>query len=268
MAKELALYPRLIGSRIRSQVQYRTSFVLYVLGAFILTLADFFAIWVIFQHIPALEGWTLAEVSFFYGTSYVSFKVTDMVVGHLDLLPELIRTGGFDILLVRPLGSLFQIITADFALRHIGGISQGLIVFGFAISQLSIDWDAGRIFMLAVMMVSGGVIFAGIWIIGASTVFWTLGSGLEVLNAFTYGGNAFTAYPLNIYSGWLRRILAYVVPLGFVNYFPALYILGKEDPLGSPDILRFLSPVAALVMAVLANLAWGFGVRHYRSTGS
>lgn len=268
MASELALYPKLVGARVRSQLQYRVSFVLYALGAFILTTADFFAIWVIFQHIPALEGWTLAEVGFFYGTSYVSFKVTDMVVGHLDLLPQLIMSGDFDTLLVRPLGSLFQIITTDFALRHIGGISQGVLVLGFALSHVAIDWDAGRVAMFAVMLVSGGVIFGSIWIIGASSVFWTLGSGLEVLNTFTYGGNAFTAYPLNIYGGWLRRILAYVVPLGFVNYFPALYILGREDPLGSPEVLRFLSPAVAVLIALVARFAWGMGVRRYRSTGN
>ncbi len=268
MANQLSLYPVLVGSRIRSQVQYRTSFVLYVLGAFILTIADFVAIWAIFKHIPALEGWTLAEISFFYGTSYVAFKATDMAVGHLDLLPEMIRSGGFDILLVRPLGSLFQLVTADFALRHIGGIAQGLLVLGYALSQLSIDWDPGRVALMAVMLVSAGIIFGSIWVIGASTVFWTLGSGLEVLNAFTYGGNQFTAYPLNIYTGWLRRILTFVIPLGFVNYFPSLYILGKEDPLGSPDILRFLSPVVAIIMLILAQTAWRFGVRHYRSTGN
>lgn len=268
MANELALYPRLIGARIRSQMQYRMSFALYLAGSFVLTAADFFAIWVIFRHIPTLEGWSLEEVAFFYGTSYVSFKTTDMVLGHLDLLPELVRTGNFDTMLTRPLGSLFQIVTADFALRHVGAITQGIVVLAYAMASLSIEWDAGRVAMMAVMLVSGGVIFGGVWVIGASTVFWTQGSGLEVLNTFTYGGNAFTQYPLNIYSGWMRRILAFVVPLGFVNYFPSLYILGKDDPLGAPGFLRFISPLVAVAMVFVAHVAWGFGVRHYRSTGS
>ena len=49
-----SLYFRLIWSRVRSQVQYRTSFVLYVLGAFVLTLSDFLVIWVIFRCVRGL----------------------------------------------------------------------------------------------------------------------------------------------------------------------------------------------------------------------
>jgi ABC-2 type transport system permease protein len=77
-----------------------------------------------------------------------------------------------------------------------------------------------------------------------------------------------TSYPLNIYAGWLRRLLAFVVPLAFVNYFPALYILRQPDPLDAPAFLRFASPVVAAVSVLVAREVWMFGVRHYRSTGS
>ncbi len=262
------LYMRLSWGRVRSQLQYRTSFVLYIVGSFVLTVGDFLVIWVIFQHLPLLAGWSLGEVAFLYGTSYVAFKTTDMVLGHLDQLPEMIRTGTLDTLLTRPLGSLFQVITADFALRHVGSIAQGIVVLAYAVSVVDIPWDAARVGMLAVMLLSGSAIFASVWVVGAATSFWTTGSGLEVLNTFTYGGNQLTSYPLNIYAGWLRRLLAFVVPLGFVNYFPALYILDRPDPLGAPTALRFLSPFVAAAMVLVARALWGLGVRHYRSTGS
>lgn len=268
MANDIALYPVLAGSRIRSQLQYRLSFALYVLGNFVLTAADFAAIFVIFTHLPLLGGWSYAEIAFLYGTSYISFKFTDMVVGHLDTVGEFIRQGTFDVMLTRPVGSLIQVMTAEVSLRQIGGILQGVIVFAIAVANLDIPWDAGRLAMLPVMLVCGSLIFASVWIIGATSVFWTMGSGMEVLNTFTYGGNAMTSYPLNIYAGWLRRILAFIVPLAFVNYFPALYILDKPDPLGMPEFLQFCSPLIAIGMVLLARAVWGFGVRHYRSTGS
>lgn len=268
MASDLALYPILAGSRIRSQVQYRVSFVLYVLGNLALTGVDFLAVLVLFEHLPLLAGWSLAEIAFLYGTSYMSFKATDMVLGHLDTLGAFIREGTLDVMLTRPMGSLMQVMTADFALRQLGGVIQGAVVFTFAITSIDVDWSPGKLLMLPVMLVSGAFIFGSVWVIGASTMFWTQGAGIEALNTFTYGGNAMTTYPLNIYASWLRRVLAFVVPLAFVNYFPSLYILGKEDPLGSPEVLQFLSPLVAVVMVTLARLAWGTGIRHYRSTGS
>jgi ABC-2 type transport system permease protein len=262
-----SIYLRLIAARVRAQLQYRVSFVLEIVGSFFLTFIDFLVIAVIFQHLPALGGWTLGEVAFLYGTSYISFKVVDVLIGHIDFMPQQIQTGAFDMVLIRPLGALFQIITADFSMRHIGSVAQALVVFGISLSLVEIDWSIARLLALMVMLVSGGLIFAAIWIMGATTTFWTVRT-MEMVNAITYGGNLLTSFPLSIYGSWFRRFFAFVIPLAFVNYFPSLYILDKADPLGMPGAFRFLSPLVAVAMAFLAWHVWNIGVRHYRSTGS
>jgi len=120
--------------------------------------------------------------------------------------------------------------------------------------------------VLAAAVPSGILIFSAVWVLFGCIVFWTTDSG-EFTNAFTYGGNFLTEYPIDILSAWLRRFLAYLVPLAFVCYFPALYIFGKPDPLGLPRFLEFCSPAVAAVSAVVAGLVWRFAVRHYRSAG-
>jgi ABC-2 type transport system permease protein len=117
-----------------------------------------------------------------------------------------------------------------------------------------------------VMIPAAIVIFASVWTVGSCLSFWTTDGG-EFTNAFTYGGNFLAQYPVDIYSSWLRRFLCYLVPLAFVCYFPALYILDKPDPLGLPRLLQFTSPVVAGIGAVVAGLVWRFAVRHYRSAG-
>jgi ABC-2 type transport system permease protein len=77
-----------------------------------------------------------------------------------------------------------------------------------------------------------------------------------------------TQYPMHIYGAWLRRLFIFVIPLAFVNYFPALYILNKPDALGAPAFVRFLAPLVAAAVALFAAWFWQLGVRHYRSTGS
>src|SRR5439155_1742545 len=104
------------------------------------------------------------------------------------------------------------------------------------------------------------VIFSSVWVVGACLAFWTTDGG-EFTNAFTYGGNFLAQYPVDILSAWLRRFLAYIVPLAFVAYFPALYILDKPDPLGLPRFLEFASPLVALLAAAVAGLVWRFAVR-------
>ena len=60
----------------------------------------------------------------------------------------------------------------------------------------------------------------------------------------------------------------FVLPLGFVNWLPAMHVLDRPDPLGLPEVFQFASPAAALVITSVAALAWRAGVRSYHSTGS
>jgi ABC-2 type transport system permease protein len=267
VADSLALYFRLVGAQVRSQLQYRTSFALDLVANFLITFVDFAAVLILFENVPALDGWTVHEVAFLYATSCVSFAIVDVVIGHLDLFPRMIREGTFDLVLVRPRGSLFQVVASDFALRRFGKALQGVVVFGFALTGLDVDWDLGRVAMVGVMLVAGAAIFAAVWIAGATIVFWTVDGG-EFINAFTYGGNFLSQYPISIYGDWLRRFLAFVVPMAFVCYFPSLYVLDKEDSLGFPRAFQFASPLVALLAAVVAGAIWVSAVRRYRSVGS
>jgi ABC-2 type transport system permease protein len=260
------VYRRLIGAHVRSQLQYRTSVALQLVAVFIATFLDFVVILVLFDQVPALSGWTLEEVAFLYGISAIAFALCDVAVGHLDLLSRMIREGTFDLVLVRPLGSLFQVAASDFALRRFGKLAQGTLVLGIAVARLDVDWTAGRVAMTVLAVVTGTVIFAAVWIALATVAFWIVDS-IEFVNAFTYGGSYLTQYPVSLFGPWVRRLLAFVVPMAFVCYFPALYVLDKPDELGLPHWLRFGSPVVAAVTILVAGFAWRTAVRHYRSAG-
>jgi ABC-2 type transport system permease protein len=111
------------------------------------------------------------------------------------------------------------------------------------------------------------VIFFSIFVLAAAFCFWTV-EGKEATHVFSYGGVTLVDYPLDIYADWLRRFATFILPLAFVSYYPALYLLDRPDPLGLPGWMRLLSPFAALALALLARLGWSVGVRHYQSTGS
>lgn len=266
MVEPILAWRRLVGAQIRSQLQYRLSFTLDFVGSGLISFVDFLAVLVIFHNVPRLNTWTVGEVAFLYAVSAISFSLTDMLIGHLDQFPQLVRTGNFDIVLVRPRSSLLQIFGSDFAVRRFAKAVQGAAVLVYALEHVHVDWTVGRVAMLLLSIPCGMVIFGSIWVVGACIAFWTTDGG-EFTNAFTYGGNFMAQYPIDIYSAWLRRFLAYIVPLAFVCYFPALYVLGKDDPLGLPRFLDFASPAVAAAAVCVAGFVWRFAVRHYRSAG-
>jgi ABC-2 type transport system permease protein len=262
-----ALYLRLVAARVRSQLQYRLSFAMDVVSAVLVGVLDFLAILIIFQNVPRLGGWSISEVALLYGISGVAFSFTDIVIGHIPIfLPEQIRTGNFDLILLRPRGTLFQVVTADFQVRRIGKALQAGAVLAYALSTLHIDWTVGRVLMLPIAILSAAFIFGGVWVIAMCIVFWAIDSR-ETAEAFTSGGSFFSQYPITVYERWLRRLFAFVIPMAFISYFPALYIIGKPDPLGAPHWLRFAAPLVAVVVCAAARVVWRFALRHYRSAG-
>lgn len=257
----------LVTASFRSQLSYRISVVLMTIGAALATFMDYVMIVAIMAHLPRLDGWSLAEVGLLYGIAGVAFGLTDSCIGTLDLLPRLIKEGAFDVVLVRPIGSLFQVIATEVAIRRIGKVVQSGGVLVISLAHLDVHWTPERVAMLVAAPVTGAVIFGAIWVTVMAHVFWTVDSG-EVTNAFTYGGAFMTSYPISVFAGWLRDLLAFVVPMAFVAYYPTLFILGRPDPIGLPAFAPLLTPAVALVLVAVACVVWRFGVRHYRGTGS
>jgi ABC-2 type transport system permease protein len=89
-----------------------------------------------------------------------------------------------------------------------------------------------------------------------------------VWNAFTYGGVTMSQYPTAIYRPWFRRLFTYVIPLACVNYLPVVAVLGKTDPVGTPMLLQWVSPLAGVAFLIASLQVWKTGVRHYQSAGS
>lgn len=266
MVDLVRIYVRLVGARARGQLEYRASLVLQLLGTAALTVIDFVAILVLFENVDALDGWTLEEIALLYAIATISFALTDLVVGHLDLFPQMIRDGTFDQILVRPLPSLLQVVASDFSLRRIGKALQGVGVLVFALVRLELDWSPAKVLVLVGAVLAGSVIYAAVWVALATVAFWIV-DAIEFVNAFTYGGSYLAQYPITIFARWLRGLVLFVLPLAFVAYFPALVLLDRESGLPLPAELGYLTGVVALVAALVANVVWTGAVRHYRSAG-
>lgn len=260
-------YGILAAAWIRVSMTYRASFVMLTLGQLLITLLDFVAIVIMFANVDALGGFGLAEIAFLYGASGLSLGLADLVLGNIERLGAKIRLGTLDAMMVRPVPLFAQVCADEFALRRLGRISQALGVLVLSLVVVDVDWSPARAAMILVMLVAGTGIFLALFTLGATFQFWTT-DGSEAANAFTYGGDTITQYPLTIYPAELVKALTFLIPVAMVNWYPALYVLGREDPFGLPAALQFSSPVAAAVLGLLAAAAWRTGVHRYRSTGS
>jgi viologen exporter family transport system permease protein len=250
---------------VRASMAYPVSFWMLTVGGGLITGLDFVGIWIMFSTVDSLGGFGLTEIAFLYGATGLGMGIADLVVGNVERLGSLIRMGLLDSMMTRPVPLLVQVCADQFALRRISRIAQAAIVFGYACWY--VDWSPVKAVVAATMIASGAVSFFCLFVAFACIQFWTSDAS-EVANAFTYGGKTVTQYPLTVFPAELVKALTFVVPLAFVNWYPSLFILGRDDPFGMPSWLQFASPLAALVLVGATTLVWRTGVRHYTSTGS
>jgi len=261
------LYRRYVGVSLRSQMQYRGSFVVTSIGAFAATITDFIAIWALFARFRQIEGWRFEEVALLYGVISVAFAIADALTRGFDIFgDQFIKTGDFDRLLVRPRSTVLQLLGYELRATRIGRLAQGMLAWGVGMHLTGIDWTLATWGTLLFAVAGGVALFAGILVLQATLAFWTVES-LEVANTLTYGGVEAAQYPLDIYARWFRAFLTFVVPLGCVSYYPVAAVLGHVEATGSSVWLRF-TPALGFGFLGVAMFVWRYGVRRYTSTGS
>ena len=246
--------PHLVGARIRSQMQYRLSFFLDLIGACFISLLDFMAVVVLFSHLPRLAGWSLGQVAFFLWHRRYLICPRRSFRGASRPVSAMVRQGTFDLVLVRPVGAPVSGILFRPNLAPLGSGGAGACRTRLCTHNRCVPWDVGRVAMLCTMIPAGVLIFSAVWVTGATVTFWTVESR-EMANAFTYGGSFLAVYPVNIFGGWTRRMLAFVVPMAFVSYFPGLYIL-QPRPAARPVVPSLRAPLVGAALARSRRWVW------------
>lgn len=260
----MTLYYKYLLMHLRSQLQYKGSFLMLTFGQFFIPFTMFAGLYFMFEKFGKLQEWSFVEVALCFAIIHQSFSLSECFARGFDSFSSLIIRGDFDRLLLRPRHTVLQVLGSAFEFTKMGRLLQSLIVLIFAISQLPQLWHWQHILIILFMIANGVFIFVGIFMLAATLCFWTV-QGLEVANVFTDGGREMAQYPLNIYEKWVMKLFTFIIPFGLVSYIPLRIILDKvEAPLWQAMII----PFGGSLFLIPCYLVWQFGVKHYRSTGS
>jgi ABC-2 type transport system permease protein len=262
MARYLSLYGLFVNQRLKILMEYRLNFFIGSTSTAILQLASLATLWVVMSQIPSLNGWNIYEVLLIYGLLTLGESITHMFADNLWTIGwAYIRSGDFDRFLVRPIDPLFHLLADRFCHDGIGNFLTGAILVGIAMHNLAIPLTLQTGLYLVVTVLSGGAIFIALNLITATSAFWIMES--IPVTQMVFGMNEFAKYPLTIYSRGIGLVLTWIIPYGFVSFYPAEHLLGRES-----GALVWLAPLVALIFVTIAYRVWKFGLRHYSGTGS
>ena len=256
----------LVSARLRSQTAYRGSFAADVAGQMVLALTEFVELYAIVHNIPTFGGMTFAQALLVFAFASVGFSIGDLILGETDSMSEVIRTGKLEVLLIRPLPVLLQLMTSDFQLRRVGRLAFALIALAAALFLTEIQWDPAKVALFIVTPLAGAAIFGALFVGAGAVQFWLL-DGRQFANAFTYGGRYVASMPGAALFLPLQVFFTFVVPATLVAYAPSLVLLGLEGPAGIPSWTGWLGLPAAVVLWGLMLLLWRAAIRKYTGAG-
>lgn len=256
----------LVSARLRSQTAYRGSFAADVAGQMVLALTEFVELYAIVHNIPTFGGMTFAQALLVFAFASVGFSIGDLILGETDSMSEVIRTGKLEVLLIRPLPVLLQLMTSDFQLRRVGRLAFALIALAAALVLTDIQWDPAKVALFIVTPLAGAAIFGALFVGAGAVQFWLL-DGRQFANAFTYGGRYVASMPGAAMFLPLQVFFTFVVPATLVAYAPSLVLLGLDGPAGIPSWTGWLGLPAAVVLWGLMLLLWRAAIRKYTGAG-
>lgn len=262
----LRLYFRLLGLAIHSRMQYRADFITGLVGVIIWNVVSLGTISILVMRFTSLNGWSLWQMVFLYCLWMLAHSLYSLVFHHLRTLEDYLLQGTFDQFLLRPASPFVLFIGRDFNYAGIADLGFGITGVVLAYTKLGLHWNGleWSFFFLAIL--SGTLIEMTLNLMIACLSFWT-GRSRRANSLLSQVITMIQNYPVDIYGTTFRVIVTGLIPVAFMNYYPALWLLGKLDFQSPWYWLSYLSPVVALLMMGLAATVWNFALQHYSSSG-
>lgn len=258
----MKLYFKYVSMLLKSQMQYKASFIMTALGQFLVSFTAFLGVYFMFSRFHSVNGFAFSEILICFSIILLAFSITECFVRGFDVFPRLIQNGNLDRILVRPRNEIFQVLISNIEFSRIGRLFQAILMLAYAIPTSGIVWTFDKIMTVVLMSIGGIAVFSSLFVLYAGISFFTI-EGLEFMNIFTDGSREFGTYPLSIYGEGVLKFFTYVIPIALFQYYPFLYLIGRSDNIG----LIFF-PLIGFVFMIPCYCFFKFGLRKYKSTGS
>lgn len=261
----LRLYKALISQFFKTVMQSKVDFLMGLFGFFFTQLAGILFLYLVFEQIPHLQGWSLAQLVFIYGFAQIPRGIDHLLTDNIWMVAwRLVVTGDFDRYLLRPVNIFFQVIAEKLQPDALGELLVGTILVVYSVVQGVVVLDGMHIALFGISVLAGALIYTSIKLLFASLAFWIKRSGPFLQLAYEMA--EFAKYPTEIYAKPLRFVITWVFPFAFVAYLPAGYFLGTGAG-NHPGVIA-IECVIAVLFWLIAYSVFRKGIRIYESAGN
>ncbi len=257
------LYRVLVSQFLKTILQSKVDFFIGLIGFFFTQIMGIAFLYLVFEQIPDLQGWTLDQLIFIYGFAQIPRGIDHLFTDNIWMVSWwMVIDGDFDRYMLRPMNVFFQVICEKLQPDALGELLVGFALLILSISKGVVAFHAADVLLFLVSMIAGAVIYTSVKLFFASIAFWVKQSGPFLQVAYDMAN--FAKYPTEIYSRAVRFLITWVIPFAFVAYLPAGYFLGQRSAFATIGA----ECVIAVVFWIIAYSFFQYGTRKYESAGN
>ena len=263
LKRYLRLYRVLVSQFLKTIMQSKVDFLMGLLGFFFTQIMGIAFLYLVFQQIPSLQGWSLNQLIFIYGFAQIPRGIDHLFTDNIWMIAwRIVINGDFDRYMLRPMNLFFQVIAEKLQPDALGELLVGTLLLIYSLSKGIVIVDAMHIGLFLVSIFAGAIIYTSIKLFFASIAFWVKISGPFLQVAYEMAD--FAKYPTEIYARAIRFIITWIIPFAFVAYLPASFFL-KETVSGW---IIGIECLIALVFWCIAYALFKKGTSIYESAGN
>ena len=261
----MRLYKTLITQFFKTVMQSKIDFLMGLFGFFFTQVTGILFLYLVFEQIPDLQGWSLAQLIFIYGFAQLPRGIDHLFTDNIWMVAwRLVINGDFDRYMLRPMNIFFQVIAEKLQPDALGELLVGIILVIYSVMKGVVVLDAAHVLLFVVSVFAGALIYTSIKLLFASLSFWIKRSGPFLQLAYEMA--EFAKYPTKIYAQALRFVITWVIPFAFVAYLPAGYFLGTRA--GNHMGVILIECAIAALFWLIAYAVFRRGITIYESAGN
>jgi ABC-2 type transport system permease protein len=260
---------------------FRTNFFLQCISSIGWTLMNVGFYMIIFQYTDTIgrdSGWDREKFFLFIATTwFINSLVQAFFMPNAEEFSELIRTGGLDFALLKPIDTQFLVSFRKVDWSALSNFFSGLVIaivslYSLATREVDSMIPTPLSVLLYVFFVICGIAMMYSLMISLSATSIWLGRNQTLYNFWFYITN-FSRYPMEIYNrGYgkpLYGLFTFVVPVLLVVNVPARLLAKPIDPRSNEEWMLVGWAVVATILSVAAS-RWVFkrALLSYRSASS
>jgi ABC-2 type transport system permease protein len=264
MGRYFEIYSIMLRNSLIREMSFKANFILWMVVEVLWFCGQILFFSIIFGQVDRIGDWTKWEVVLLVGTHQIIGQLFQaFFFVNIANIPELVRTGKLDSLLVLPIDSQFSVSTKQFGLDSIINALLGALVVIISLSRLGIVPNASSVLLYLTALGFGVAIHYSIMLSLAAVSFWIVRAQGLVYGYFNFLNIA--RYPDVIFPGLFRFIFSWIIPVVIVANIPARLLIKS---LGQPGWLMLRLVLAASIVCWGSRIFWRFALRHYSSASS